>query len=150
MRIYTVLVVDGEPMIRTLLRYAIASPKIEITEADSAESALNAAPPGAGFDLVITDIFPGRMDGLELAAKMVATGRGCKFLFISGSADEPSLKRIAQFRSSLFLHKPFAISDLVHSVRHLLETPKPERVTASVRRREPCACLRQRGRLAPE
>jgi len=130
---YTVLVVDDEPMIRTLLHRAIATAEIDVVEADSAETALQMVAPPAGFALVVTDILLGRMDGVELAQKLSATGRGYRFLFISGYAEDQLIRNcIDQFQCALFLEKPFAISDLIHAVHYLLDSPSAGGLTANI------------------
>ncbi len=140
----TILVVDDEPMICALLRRAVAAPGIEVVEADSAEAALRTPPPPSGFDLVITDVTLASMDGAELAARLVSADRGHTFLFLSTDAeDELARQCTARIRPSLVLEKPFALPDLLHAVRSLLEPPQPERLTASLRQRAPHACLQQ-------
>ena len=73
------------------------------------------------FELVVTDVLMPEMDGIELARQLMRQGHADRFLFISGYCDlETAPERIREFGAAAFLGKPFAIPDLLHTVRSLL------------------------------
>jgi CheY-like chemotaxis protein len=128
-----ILVVDDEPAIRTLLRFALAGTGFEVVEADCGQKALQVAGQTGPCSLVITDVLMPGMDGVQLAQELASAGYADKFLFISGySNPEDSPERLEALPAAAFLMKPFAIPDLLRAVRSLLEQqPKSERDRSS-------------------
>ncbi len=116
-----ILIVDDEVAIRGLLKCAVGGPEVNFFEADSAERALDFAQHNPPFDLVITDVFMKGMNGIDMARRLRDGGHAARFLFLSGYCDVNLLEVGAGDFEARFLAKPFAIAELVTTVRILLE-----------------------------
>ena len=130
-----ILIVDDEATIRALLKCAVASPGMELFEADCAERALDSARWNAPFDLVITDVLMPGMDGVDLATHMRAGGYAARFLFISGYCDLQSLEGRLDGLDASFLPKPFSIPELIRVVRLMLDERRNSMTATRPRRR---------------
>ena len=120
----SILVVDDDSLMLRLLRLAISSAGFQVMAAPDAEQALHLATQHGPLDLVVTDIeMPGK-NGLQLA-EALCTGRlATRFLFVSGSPDYQNFQeRVGggEFDGSVFLKKPFALSELLSVVHSLLQ-----------------------------
>jgi len=117
----TVLVVEDEASVRTLVRRVLEADGhvvLDAADASAAEAlaeALDAAP-----DLLLTDVvLPGR-SGAELAQRLQARWPGLPVVFMSGYAPpEAGLDAVAGKR--LFVAKPFSPDQLRRAVRTALE-----------------------------
>ncbi|HUB77195.1 MAG TPA: response regulator [Bryobacteraceae bacterium] len=116
-----ILIVDDEVAIRGLLKSAVGGPEVNFFEADSAEGALDFARRNPPFDLVITDIFMKGMNGIDMARRLREGGHAAKFLFLSGYCDLNLEDMLSEDFDARFLPKPFALTELVATVRILLE-----------------------------
>jgi len=114
----TVLVVEDEEMVRTLLRKTLGKCGYRVLEAAGGAEALAiaAAYPDA-IDLLLSDLVMPGMSGRELHARILPLRPDIRALFVSGySADAVADPGPA----SRFLAKPFTPSDLVRRVREAL------------------------------
>jgi two-component system cell cycle sensor histidine kinase/response regulator CckA len=115
----TILVVDDEPAICSLIRHALAPQGYTILLANNGRDALQLCTNHKGpIQLLLTDLLMPGMNGLELAAKVQALRPQTRVLYLSesslvagGFANEPHL---------MFLPKPFTLVALVNTVRKLL------------------------------
>jgi CheY-like chemotaxis protein len=113
-----VLLVDDEPLIRMSTADMLTDLGYSVTEAGSAEQAIDAIAGGFTPDLLITDhLMPG-MTGTELAAQVRRRFPAVKILVISGYAEagglDPDLPRLT---------KPFRESDLSARLQDLSPVP---------------------------
>jgi two-component system cell cycle sensor histidine kinase/response regulator CckA len=115
----TILVVDDEPAICSLIRHALAPQGYTILLANNGRDALQLCTTHKGpIQLLLTDLLMPGMNGLELAVKVQALRPQTRVLYLSESsvvggafADEPHLA---------FLPKPFTLGALLDTVRKLL------------------------------
>jgi len=115
----TILVVDDEPAICSLIRHALAPQGYTILLASNGRDALQLCTTHKGpIQLLLTDLLMPGMNGLELAVKVQALRPQIRVLYLSESsvvggafADEPHLT---------FLPKPFTLEALLNVVRKLL------------------------------
>jgi len=116
----TILLVEDEPAVRRLLRRFLASRGYEVLEAANGVDALRVSGVHRGsIEALVTDIVMPRMDGQELAARLLEERPGLRVLFLSGySEDEPELP------GSQFLSKPFSQNELLSEVRALLDADR--------------------------
>jgi two-component system, cell cycle sensor histidine kinase and response regulator CckA len=113
----TVLVVDDEPDIRSMMTRVLQQGGHSVFSAGSSAQALSLFRSHRGeIDLLITDIVMREMDGPAIATKMQAECPGLPVLLMSGCCDARQLNN-----SFGFLAKPFSISDLLQRVRTLAE-----------------------------
>jgi CheY-like chemotaxis protein len=117
----TVLVVDDESAVRTLVASTLRGASLRLLLADSAEEALSIANAHAGaIDLLLTDaVMPGR-SGIELARLMVSERPGLRVMIMSGYA--PDSIGIDQLPQPVdVLQKPFSPGDLRARIRRALD-----------------------------
>ena len=115
----TILVVDDEPAICSLIRHALAPQGYTILLANNGRDALQLCTTHKGpIQLLLTDLLMPGMNGLELAVKVQALRPQTRVLYLSESsvvsgafADEPHLA---------FLPKPFTLGALLNTVRKVL------------------------------
>ena len=115
----TVLVVDDEPLVRTLVRAALADAGLEVLEAGGPDEALELVGRHPGpIDLVLTDVRMPGMRGNELVPLLSARRPGLRALYMSGYVDVP----LAQVTP--LIEKPFRLAELTAAVRDVLAEPR--------------------------
>jgi two-component system, cell cycle sensor histidine kinase and response regulator CckA len=113
----TILTVDDEPMILTLIATVLEDAGHVVISAESAAEAIDQFRKRNGeVDLLITDIsMPGK-DGLSLAAELQAKNPDLEVLLMSGWFDRSNLPKRFEF-----LPKPFLLADMAGKVQELLQ-----------------------------
>ena len=122
----TVLLVEDEPALRSLVRRLLRAGGYAVLEAADAASALvlSAGHDGA-IDLLLTDVvLPGR-SGTELAAELLAQRPPIKVLYMSGYADDAVLLRGPLEAGAIVLQKPFDAGSLGRKIREALGSRSP-------------------------
>jgi len=114
----TILVVDDEPEIRTLVAKILRRENYNVLEASGALDALAAATRASSLDLLVTDVMLGERTGPELAAKLRAVRPDVKILYISGYS---GTELTDSQPDAQYLQKPFTLHALLEKVRGLLE-----------------------------
>jgi two-component system, cell cycle sensor histidine kinase and response regulator CckA len=113
----TVLVVDDEPVIRSLVAEVLQGEGHSVFSASSGTQALSLFHSHDEIDLLISDVAMPEMDGPALARTLRAERPSLPVLLMSGSCEN------AQVNSRFeFLSKPFSIIELLTRVRRLAET----------------------------
>jgi two-component system cell cycle sensor histidine kinase/response regulator CckA len=117
----TVLLVDDEEDVRSVLRDSLAAQGYIVLCAGSGQEALAIASEHPGkIDVLITDtIMPG-MDGPKLARSLREAPPETKVLYISGYTEDASLFGSGLLRSEAFLQKPFPLDSLAQKARTLV------------------------------
>ena len=119
----TVLLVEDEASVRSLIREALERWGYHVLEAEDGSRALEIArDPSVAIDLVLSDVVMPRLPGPALKASIEELRPGMRFLFTSGYPDGvgPSTEWTAEFA---FIQKPFTMSELRRSVQELLRKP---------------------------
>ncbi len=118
----TILLVDDEESVRTIVLKILRRAKYNVLEAENGEAALRVAEAHQGkIDLVITDMFMPGLRGPEVAQKLAMTRPGLRVLFMSGYADQDL--RTGVPAGANFLNKPFSGADLAKTVEAVLKGP---------------------------
>jgi DNA-binding NtrC family response regulator len=118
-----VLVVDDEPHIRSLLKSILQRENYDVLEASNGQEALDlCAAQVPEIELLLTDIVMPVLDGIQLAERVASTYPNVRVLYMSGKCDIEAVERDIEERGFGFIRKPFAIDELLHTVRKLLET----------------------------
>lgn len=118
----TVLVVDDEPNVRTLVTEVLQEMGLNTLEAAEGPSGLRILDSDAHLDLLISDIgLPGGMNGRQLADAAREKRPSLRVLFITGYAESSVLDRSNGLSDYEVLTKPFTINDLEEKVRSMLE-----------------------------
>ena len=114
----TVLVVEDEPQIRSLMREALARAGYRAIEAPNAEDALEVLQSLPGpLHLLVTDVEMQGMNGVELAARVRESRPGVRVLYVTGY-DDPGA---ARGPAATLLRKPFTMEVLQQRVRAVLD-----------------------------
>ena len=117
----TVLVVEDEPAVLTLLERVLEGAGYVVVTASSGAEALAVTTSRSGdIDLLVSDaVMPG-MAGLELARQLRVERPELPILFVSGWAGEAFDREWAAAPAVDLLLKPFEVADLLERVRALL------------------------------
>jgi CheY-like chemotaxis protein len=132
-RMATILLVDDEPDIRSLVRDVLGPQGYRILEAGDADEALRVAHGhGEPIDLLLTDVVMPGMHGHELAARLLAQRPELKVLYMSGFALVQNQHEMMEARAGLepgspILAKPFSAEGLTKKVSEVLGKPGASR-----------------------
>ncbi len=115
----TILIVDDEPGIRTVIRLLLESTGYAVLDADSGDAALEILRSRTDVDLVIMDIMMPGMSGVEACGKLRAF-TNAPVLFLTAKTQEQD--KLAAYRNGGddFLGKPFSQMELIAKVQSLL------------------------------
>ncbi|MCG6861575.1 MAG: phosphate regulon transcriptional regulator PhoB [Chromatiaceae bacterium] len=123
----SVLVVDDEPDIREVIRFALEGAGFHVHEASHADEArkllISECP-----DLVLLDwMLPGR-SGLELAhqLKQSAATRSIPIIMVSAKGEEEDRVKGLDTGADDYIAKPFSPREMVARIRAVLRRVKPE------------------------
>ncbi len=118
----TVLVVEDEEGIRTLMRKILVRNGYQVLEATGGEEALRIAKSHAGrIHLLVTDMVMPDMSGRELSEKLRQSLPEVRVLFASGYTDDSVIHSGALPPGTAFLQKPFTLGSLLEKVREVLD-----------------------------
>ncbi|MBZ5637693.1 MAG: response regulator [Acidobacteriia bacterium] len=120
----TVLVVEDEPAIRTLLTEILEEGGYRVMTAGRGQDAIDLLERSPGpVHLLLTDVVMPGMSGRDLADHVQPARPGLKALFISGYSPEEVSRRGVASSGSAFLQKPFSSGSLLRKVREVLDGP---------------------------
>jgi CheY-like chemotaxis protein len=120
----TILLVDDEDSVRSLLARVLRKNGYAVLEAhDGTEAVGIAERPGSRIDLAITDVVMPRMGGRALAERLKALRSGMPVLFISGFPDEVVPNQGEAGAGTLVMAKPIICDLLLKMIRQALDSP---------------------------
>lgn len=115
---YTVLIVDDEPLVRCSIAYMIGTglPDVKIIgEASNGRDALECV--GSLFpDIVLVDIRMPVMDGIEMIGKLKDARPQTQCIIISGHADFEYARQALHFEVKAYVLKPIKQSELCEAI----------------------------------
>ncbi|HLK35451.1 MAG TPA: ATP-binding protein [Polyangiaceae bacterium] len=115
----TVLLVEDEDQLRTLIRRGLHRGGYRVLVADSPEDALRISKTHEGdIDLLLTDVIMPKMNGRQLADRLVVERPRMKVLFMSGYTQDVALNLGASGTS--FLEKPLSLDVLRKKIGGML------------------------------
>ncbi len=119
----TILVVDDEETVLSLVRTMLWRAGFTVLEAPGAEAALRLAADHAGpIDLLLSDILMPGTNGYQLADDLTAVRPNAKVLFMSGYRDKVLVESTGRGPShGPLLRKPFTQYALVSKIEALLD-----------------------------
>jgi CheY-like chemotaxis protein/PAS domain-containing protein len=130
----TVLVLEDEGGIRTLIVKTLESAGCEVLEAADIQRASTLCADRPVPDLLISDVLLPDGSGREFSATLRARWPQLPVLFISGFTDDPELDRMAETSTlpphTYVLAKPFPLSGLLEKVRQALSEPRASGASA--------------------
>ncbi|MFN8586876.1 MAG: PAS domain S-box protein [Candidatus Eisenbacteria bacterium] len=119
----TVLVVEDEPGVRALVCMTLRRAGYDVIEAADGEAGLQAVAAHAGtIDLIVSDVVMPRLNGRDMAERLLQARPGLRFLFISGYPDDARSPQDFAGEASGFLAKPFTPPELLAAVRGVHES----------------------------
>jgi PAS domain S-box-containing protein len=119
----TVLLVEDEPSVRSLVRTTLEAKGYQLLEATQATEALSIAEKHQGrIHLMLTDLIMPGMSGRLLAQKMADLRPETKVVYMSGYTDDAVVRHGGLGPGMAFLQKPFAPDALARKVRSVLDT----------------------------
>ena len=118
----TILIVEDESHIRTLLRRVLSQKGYTLLEASQGEEALALCKKYKAIDLIITDMVMPQMGGEKLVEALRKTGTNVKILFMSGYTGAAAMEHGLLKDGSTYLQKPFDVNTLISTVRQSLDT----------------------------
>jgi PAS domain S-box-containing protein len=116
----TVLLVEDEPALRTLVATMLSEQGYAVLRAGDGDEAITVAERHSGtIDLLVTDIVMPRRSGPELAAQLRGQLPGLEVLFMSGYNDSRLVSRGIEEAKVNLLVKPFTPDQLIARVGEL-------------------------------
>jgi len=117
----TILVVEDEDGVRSLLQHVLSSCGYTVLTARNGEEAMRVAAVYKGtIHLLLTDVVMPEMGGRQLSEQMLARRRDMCVLYISGYTDDAVVKHGILDERVHFLQKPFSPQALAFKVRDVL------------------------------
>ncbi|MGN6849150.1 MAG: response regulator, partial [Sphingomicrobium sp.] len=117
----TVLLVEDEPMVRSVAERALTRHGYTVITADNGEAALEILAKGEPIDLLISDVVMPGMDGPTMVREARQSRPELKILFMSGYAEE-QLRKSIDIENVNFLPKPFSVTELAEAARRTVGT----------------------------
>jgi CheY-like chemotaxis protein len=123
----TILLVDDDEAVRTLVRDCLQQQGYTVLEARvNSEALLMARRHEGPIHLMVADVMMPGINGRELAYMLASSRPHMKVLYISGYPLEIVREKLRDPDMANFLQKPFPIETLVSKVRELLKAdPQP-------------------------
>jgi two-component system, cell cycle sensor histidine kinase and response regulator CckA len=118
----TILLVDDDEAVRTLVRDCLQQQGYTVLEARvNSEALLMARRHEGPIHLMVADVMMPGINGRELAYMLASSRPHMKVLYISGYPLEIVREKLRDPDMANFLQKPFPIETLVSKVRELLK-----------------------------
>lgn len=118
----TILVVEDESAVRSLICKTLRKSGYNVLEAENGRDALRAASEHSGpLHLVLTDVVMPEMGGKELSERLAVSRPDTRILFISGYAESEIVHNGVLKPGTVFLEKPFTPDSLSRKVREVLD-----------------------------
>lgn len=119
----SILVVDDQAQIRTLIRQALEGRGAVVLEAVNGFEAMAVRKRHKGtLALAIVDFMMPGLTGLDLAAQLSREVPGLKILYVSSAVESIAMESLVRRSPELVLLKPFGIEELIERVSALLHT----------------------------
>jgi two-component system cell cycle sensor histidine kinase/response regulator CckA len=115
----TVLLVEDEPMVRTVAERALIRHGYSVVTANNGFEALEILNRGDEFVLLISDVVMPEMDGPTMVREARESRPELPVLFMSGYAEE-QLRKSIDLDKVAFLPKPFSVQELAEAARKAL------------------------------
>lgn len=116
-----VLLVEDEAPVRAFASRALRMRGYTVLEAENAEEALRTLEDRSlEVDIFVTDVVMPGMDGPTWVSKALKDRPGVKVVFVSGYAEDSVSEHQSRIPNSVFLPKPFSLTDLTATVQRQL------------------------------
>ncbi|MEM9522828.1 MAG: ATP-binding protein [Pseudomonadota bacterium] len=116
-----ILLVEDEAPVRAFASRALRMRGYTVLEAENAEQALGMLEDHAlRVDLFMADVIMPGVDGPTWVKKALKDRPDTRVVFVSGYAEEPFTEDQARIPNSVFLPKPFSLTDLIRKIEQVL------------------------------
>ncbi|MBU2866483.1 hybrid sensor histidine kinase/response regulator [Pacificibacter marinus] len=117
-----ILLVEDEAPVRAFASRALRMRGYTVIEADCGEDALETLEnPELEVDLFVSDVIMPGMDGPTWVSEALKRRPNVKVMFVSGYAEDHFSEQQARIPNSVFLPKPFSLSELTATVQTQLQ-----------------------------
>ena len=117
-----VLLVEDEAPVRAFASRALRLRGYTVLEAKDAEEALKTLEdPGLSVDLFVTDVVMPGLDGPGWVKRALKTRPNARVIFMSGYAEDCLSEEQGRIPNSIFLPKPFSLTELAETVQSQLQ-----------------------------
>src|SRR4029450_4368600 len=130
---HTILVVEDEELMRSILRRLLESSGYEVVTADSAESALSAFGEN-DIAVTISDIKMSGMDGIELLDRIKGIDPDALVVIMTAYSSVDSAVAALRKGAYDYVTKPFVNEDLLQTVRNAIQQRELFRENRALRR----------------
>jgi two-component system cell cycle sensor histidine kinase/response regulator CckA len=118
----TILLVEDDEMVRTLVRETLAREGYKVLDAPDPLEGRRVSDAFRGkIDLLITDVVLPKVSGREFAEQITRRRREIKVMYMSGYTDSAVVNSGILQKEVAFLQKPFTPKSLTEKVREVLE-----------------------------
>jgi two-component system response regulator YesN len=119
----TVLIADDEPLTLQGIRNGIPWEELGIDTVLTAKNGINALEVlnGREPDILLTDVYMPRMDGIALARKVRAQFPQCTILFLTGYTRETYLRSAIEVKAEHYINKPVNTEELYEIFDDIIE-----------------------------
>jgi DNA-binding NtrC family response regulator len=117
----TILIVDDEPGIRTMVQFELSQQGHDIVTADSGATALELLKTKK-VDLILTDMRMPQMDGLDLVVQVRKSHPVLPIILMTGFVED-RVHKVQEYNLAATLNKPFTIDQLAEVVEKTLSHP---------------------------
>ncbi len=117
----TVLVVEDEELMRTILRQLLEDEGYEVLTADSTESALEIFP-SRDIDATLTDIKMAGLDGLALLDRIKSIDENALVIIMTAYSSVDSAVAALRKGAYDYVTKPFVNEDLIQTIKNAIQT----------------------------
>jgi two-component system nitrogen regulation response regulator NtrX len=130
-----ILIIDDEARIRSSLAGILADEGYETSMAADGEAALSKIQSDPPPDLVLSDIWMPKLDGLELLKKIREADLDVPVIMISGHGNIETAVKAIKMGAFDFLEKPLSLEKTVLIVKHALDQRRLEAENKTLRMR---------------
>ena len=118
----TIMVVEDEAAVRAVASRVLRGAGYAVLEAANADAALALARAhGQPLNLLFTDVVMPGESGRDLAERLAEEQPNLRVLYASGYSDDEIIGERALRRGWEYIAKPYAVSDLLHRVRLIID-----------------------------
>ncbi len=117
----TVLLVEDEDQVRTILKQILENQGYHVLSASHGKEALAISREPGDIQLMITDVVMPQMSGRELAERMILARPSLRVLFMSGYTDDAIVRHGLLDEKLNFIQKPFDSATVARKVRDVLD-----------------------------